>query len=312
MRAAALTTACVLLLSWSCGERPPDSGGGGEGPDVLVSILPQVRFLERIGGDRPSSVTALVSPGHSPATYELDASDMRRIERAEVWFRIGVPFEDAWVDRITGTNPGMLVVDTHASIDRRPIDRRATPSHNSEDDDAGTGGGVSPHDHGHGTPDPHFWLSPRMVGSHIPSIVDGLIAVDPGGEELYRRNAERFAASIDSLSSEIARILAPVEGRAFVVFHPSWGYFADEFGLIQLSIETGGREPSPSELAVLLDLAAERGVTAVFGQPQFSDRTASIVASELGVDLLMIDPLSEDWRDNLLETAENLRSSLDE
>ncbi len=80
-----------------------------------------------------------------------------------------------------------------------------------------------------------------------------------------------------------------------MVFHPAWGYFADEFDLVQVPIEIAGSEPSPREMALLMDHAGEEGIGVVFVSPQFSTSSAETIAQELGASVVVIDPLAADW-----------------
>lgn len=78
---------------------------------VFTSILPQEYFVERIGDGRVH-VQALVTPGSSPATYEPTPRQMADLSEAKLFFRIGVPFEKAFIPKIEGASPGLRIVDT--------------------------------------------------------------------------------------------------------------------------------------------------------------------------------------------------------
>jgi zinc transport system substrate-binding protein len=84
-----------------------------------------------------------------------------------------------------------------------------------------------------------------------------------------------------------------------VVFHPSWGYFAADYGLNMITIEIEGKEPSAQDLAKLVDLAKEKHVKVIFVQPQFSTRSAQAVAEEIGGEVVAVDPLAKDYIANM-------------
>ena len=96
-----------------------------------------------------------------------------------------------------------------------------------------------------------------------------------------------------------------------MVFHPAWGYFADEFSLTQIPVEESGNDPSPGEMSRLVDFAKDQNVQAIFVSPQFSTSSAEAIASEVNARIIFIDPLAEDWKSNLIHVSEELKSSMD-
>jgi zinc transport system substrate-binding protein len=261
---------------------------------VFVSILPQKTFVERVAGAR-AEVSVLVGPGQSPATYEPTPRQIARLAGAGVYFRMGVPFEAAWLDRIRATSPGLRIVDTTEGIRRRAVDRAIG-------DGAPAGDGLE---------DPHVWTDPALVKVMAGSIRDALARLDPACAEEYARNEAAFDADLDTLDARIRDRLAPVRGRAFLVFHASWGYFADAYGLRQIPIESGGKEPGPRTLAAVLERARALGIRVVFVQEQFSRRTAEAIAKEIGARVVAVDPLAEDYLANLWNVAEAFAAALE-
>lgn len=168
------------------------------------------------------------------------------------------------------------------------------------------------HGHSMGVPDPHVWLSPHRARLLARNVRDALSAADPGGAEAYAANCAAFEARAEALSADIRALFEGLPSRRFLVFHPSWGYFADEFGLTQMAIESGGSEPGPRELAALVEEAREHGVSAVFVAPQFSRSTARVVADAIGGDLVEADPMATDWADNLRGVAKRLAAAMRE
>jgi len=261
-------------------------------PQVTVSVVPQKYFVERIGGDH-FAVTVMVEPGGSPATYEPKPEQLKALSRAVAYFSIGVPFEDVWLDKIAETNQDMVIVDTIADIERMPIEEH---HHHEEEED-------TDHDHAEGAPDPHVWVSPTLVKVQSQAIADALVQLDPDNADDYQTNLDAFLADIDDLTSEIETELAGLENRTFMVFHPSWGYFAHDFGLEQIPVEVGGQEPSAQELAALIADAKGEGIRVVFAQPEFSTADAETIAEEIGGEVLLVSPLAEDWLGNLRRVA---------
>jgi zinc transport system substrate-binding protein len=238
---------------------------------TFVSILPQKYFVQRIAGDL-ADVSVMVGPGDSPATYEPMPRQMDALSKARVYFRIGVPFEQVWMTRLAAANPSMLIVDTAAGIERPGKD-------------------------------PHVWTDPMLVKRMAARIRDAFIGLDPAHAADYRLNYSAFAADLDALDAEIRTRLAPYKGRAFLVFHPSWSYFARAYGLRQIPIEAEGKEPGPKALAHVISEARALKIKAVFVQPQFSRASAEMIAHEIGGHVIEVDPLAEDYIRNLRQVA---------
>lgn len=276
---AVILVSVVLLAGCGQGATPEAT----DGLEVTVSILPQQYFLERIGGEYVG-VRVMVLPGESPATYEPRPEQLKALSEADAYVSIGVPFERAWLQRIASANPEMLVVDTTKGVERM--------------------GGPD-------NPDPHIWLSPRLVEIQANTVYDALVALDPAHQEAYRANLDAFVADIDQLDADIRGTLEGVDDRKLMVFHPSWGYFARDYGLEMIPVEVGGQEPSAAELAQLITRAEEEDIRVIFAQPQFSTRTAKTIASEIDGEVLLIDPLAPDWLDNLRRVAETLAEVLE-
>jgi zinc transport system substrate-binding protein len=279
--------ALTLFTLFSCGGPPAADEPGAV--RVAVSIAPQEYFVSAVGGDLVT-VDVVVPPGFSPATYEPTADDLRRLSSADVYFTVGVPFEDSWLPRITGAVPGLTVVPSHRGIQRMPVDRHP-------------GGGHDHHGHDHGAQDPHVWLSPELVTTIVRNISSSLTEIDPPNSQAYSAGRDSLLAEIVLLQSELHGLLDPVRGKAFMVFHPSWGYFADEFGLVQIAIESEGSEPSPAVMAELVDMVSGHDIGVIFVSPQFSDASARTIADQTGTEVAVLDPLAPDWADNLLEAA---------
>ena len=267
---------------------------------VVASILPQQYWIERLGGDRVEVLT-LVQPGDNEATYSPGPATLAALDGARAWFTLGVHFELQWQQRITRDRPGLEVVYLAEGLPLRRVEENIADIGRRHD-----------HDHDHaGMPDPHTWTDPRLAARMVARIGETLARLDPEGAPIYRERSEALQSELLALHAEIADLLAPVEGRAFVVFHPSWGYFADAYGLVQLPIEIGGREPGPRGLAEIIRRGRETGARAVFVQPQFSQRSARAVAEALGAAVVEADPLALDYVDNLRAVAARMAEALD-
>lgn len=288
-------------------------GGAAEKIPVFVSILPQEFFVQQIGKDRVD-VQAMVRPGASPATYEPKPRQMAALTRAELYFAVGVPFESAWLPKIAAANPNMKVVHTEHGIEKIPM---ATHPHGEPDDPPEeTESEPDAHDHthdharDHGIRDPHIWLSPPLVKKQARTIFHALREIDPDHGSFYEANFQEFAAEIDRLDADLKETFAGKEGLQFMVFHPAWGYFARAYGLEQIPVEIEGKSPKPAQLKALIEHAREKGIRIVFVQPQFSSKSAELIAREIGGEVAFADPLAREWTANLRAVAEKFKSAL--
>ncbi|MDD3938003.1 zinc ABC transporter substrate-binding protein [Rhodoferax sp.] len=255
---------------------------------VFVSILPQKYFVERVGGEQVV-VSVMVGPGQSPATYEPTPRQMTALSQAKLYFSIGVAFEDTWMKRIQAATPALRVVPMQRGIALLPL--------------TGPGGEAA------GT-DPHIWTSPLRVKIMAASIRDALIETDPAHRGDYELNYRAFIAELDALDRDVRALLMSAKGKSFLVFHPSWGYFANDYGLRQIPIEAEGKEPGAKALVRVIDLGKREGARVIFVQTQFSRRTAETVAAAIGARVVGVDPLAENYPQNLLRVAHEFAEAL--
>jgi zinc transport system substrate-binding protein len=255
---------------------------------VFVSILPQKYFVERVGGGQVG-VSVMVGPGQSPETYEPTPRQMTALSRARLYFSIGVAFEDTWMRRIQAANPALRVVAMQRGVALLPL----------------TGRGSEP-----GGTDPHVWTSPPRVKIIAATIRDALVEADPGHRGEFESNYRAFIAELDALDRDIRGILLSTKGKPFMVFHPAWGYFAQDYGLRQIPIEAEGKEPGAKSLAGVIDLGKREGVKVIFVQAQFSRRTAETIAAAIGARVVAVDPLAEKYPENLLRVAREFADAL--
>jgi zinc transport system substrate-binding protein len=268
---------------------------------VYVSIPPQVYFVQRVGGSRVEA-RALIGPGQSHHTFEPTPRQLRDLAAARAYVRIGVPFERGLLDKIAALHADLKVIDTTAGVPFREAD--ADCAHEPHDHDA---------DHAHaGGRDPHIWLSPRLVKIQAATICNALCALDPSGADEYRANLKTFHDDLDAVDARIAKVLEPLRGREFFVFHPAYGYFGDAYGMKQVAVEQAGKEPSLRQLEQVIARARAANVRLILVQPQFPAAGAETVARAIGGAVVPVDPLATDYLHNLEEMARRIAESLDD
>jgi len=247
---------------------------------VVVTILPQKEFVERVGGDMVD-VTVMVPPGESPHTYEPTPSQMQAVSNADIYFKVGsgLDLELIWLDQLLDMNPDMVVIDGAQNITIN------------------------------GT-DPHIWLSPVNAMEMVRSLTRGLETMDSANATAYSANADAYIGELDSLDAEIRSSLANATRNSFMVYHPSWGYFAAEYGLEQIPVEEDGKEPTPQGLANLIQQAEDDNITIIFVPPEFSTTSAQTIADQIGGQVVYVDPLGENYLDNMIDVTAALEEAL--
>jgi zinc transport system substrate-binding protein len=158
--------------------------------------------------------------------------------------------------------------------------------------------------------DPHIWLSPPLVMMQARTILDALQKVDPVNRSNYEANYKAFMAELVDLDADLKKIFADRKGLRFIVFHPSWGYFARSYGLVQVPIELEGKSPKLAQLTDLIEFAKENNIKIVFVQPQFSSKSAELIAREIGGEVALVDALAENWSENLRGVADKFKAAL--
>jgi len=297
----------MLLLTWVI------AGIALAKVDVFVSIAPQKYFVQQIGKDFVE-VHVMVQPGADPHTYEPKPKQMVALARAQLYFAIGVEFEKARLKKIAAANPQIKVIYTDQGI--RKIPMPAHLQHDEEKKDQKSehvavvehGDGDEPHEHG--GLDPHIWLSPPLVLQQAQTMLTALQSVDEAHHDAYQANFEAFASEIEALDAELRNIFAGRQGLEFIVFHPAWGYFARAYGLVQIPVEIEGKNPKPAQLTELIESAKEKDVKVIFVQPQFSTKSAELIAREIDGQVVFADPLAADWANNLRAVAAKFKAAL--
>ena len=274
-------------------------------PEITVNILPQKYFVEKIVKDK-FEINVMVKPGSSPHNYEPKPSQMKSLVNSKAYFLVGDPFEQAWMDKFKQNAKNTLFVDTTKGIEKIQMQE-----HNHHDE-ATVDAKHEEHDHekhDHSGFDPHVWLDPLLVKIQAKNIYEAMLEIDSQNSDFYKTNYEEFIKELDTLDENIKTILSPYKDKAFMVFHPSWGYFAKRYDLEQISIEIEGKEPKPNELVELIEEAKKYDIKIVFVAPQFSQKSAKTISKNINANVIAIDPISGNWKESMLDTANQIANS---
>lgn len=257
---------------------------------IVTTIPPIAFFIENIGGDFVD-VKAMIPPGGNPHTYEPTPRQMNMLSKADLYVKTGsgIEFELTWMDRLMAINKDMSLCDSSKGI--LLIEISGLEKENDHDH------------HHHGAKDPHIWLSPDNGIIITENILHAIIDLDEPNSGYYRKNTLRLISDLKTLKKEIDGKLKNIKNRQFFIFHPAWGYFARDFKLIQVPVEFSGKGPTPERLARLVKKAREADIRAIFTSPQFSTKSAEVIANEIDGKVIFIDPMSRDYLKNLEHTA---------
>ena len=259
--------------------------------NAVVSIAPEMTFVKAIGGERVD-VSLMVQVGNSPHTYEPKPSQMTAIAKADLYFAIDVEFEHVWLPKFHSLNEKMQIVDLADGVTKIEM-AHGHHSHETHDE--------------HDGKDPHIWTSPANVKIIVQNIYRALSTIDSDNTKYYENNLNLFLEKIDNTDKQIKELLSTIKGsRNFMVFHPSWGYFAKAYNLEQIAVEVEGKSPKPRELVHLIKEAKEEKVSAIITQPEFSDASAKVIANELHIPVVKISPMAENWSDTLITMAKTI------
>lgn len=277
------------LLAVAAAARP--GAAAGEPIEVWVSIPPMLEIVSRVGGDRVHA-QALLAPGASPHTFEPTPRQLAGLWEADLFLGIGVSFERPLLAKIASMKPDLAVADCSREVELAPIDDAHLDAHPGE------------------RFDPHTWLDPVLVRSEAAVVRDELCRLSPADCAALDANLASYLADLEAAHRRIEKVLAPYRGRTLLVFHPAYGYFARRYGLEQVAVEVGGKEPTPRQLGLLVEQAKASGATALFVQPQVRGSAAAAVAEALGCPLVELDPLAADLSANLERMARDIAAAM--
>ncbi|EAJ0236411.1 cation ABC transporter substrate-binding protein [Campylobacter upsaliensis] len=259
-------------------------------PVVSVSIAPQEFFVKKIAGDSVE-INTLLPQNSDEHTFEFKATHLSKLEKSDLYFTMGLEFEKVFLDKFKRNFPNLSIVNTQKNI--HFLEFEEEHEH---------------HDHDHAK-DIHTWLDPILVKILATNIATALKEKYPQNAKMYETNLQNFHKELESLNSQIDEELKGVKNRKFIVYHPSWAYFAKRYHLEQIPVEIAGKEPKISDLKRIIKKAKEENIKVIFVQPGFPENAARVLAKECNAKITMINHLSKEWDKELLETTKALKKA---
>lgn len=263
-------------------------------PILSVSIEPQKYFLEQLVGDK-YTVHCVIPNGSNPESFDPAPSQMVSLGKSSMYFKVGfLGFENSWMDNIQKNNPNLKIIDCSISIQTEEYEEDHDHDHKHM------------HDHSHDGPDPHIWSSPNTALIMAENMYKALVMNDASNEAYYKSNFETLSNEFHQTDSIIRAYIAKASSKDFIIYHPALSYFAREYGLRQHCIEFEGKNPSPSQMKQMIDLAKKENVKVVFVQEEFDKKNAETVAQEIGAKIVPINLLSYNWSAEMIKIAKAL------
>ena len=275
----------TLLILGACGNSPQKN----EKPILTVTLEPLRYFTEAIAGGH-YEVVSMVPKGSSPENYDPTPQQLVALSRSQAYFRIGyIGFEQAWMKKMQANAPEMKVFDTSRGVDFIRGEGHWHGDHFHE-------GGV----------EPHIWNSTRNAIIIAENIYEALCELDAIHQEEYKNRLDSLKETIAQTDAKVSAFLENADST-FLIYHPALSYFARDYGLKQISIEENGKEPSPAQLKSLIETCRKEKAHVIFVQQEFDQRNAQLIADELGVNVVPINPLSYDWDEEMVRVAQALK-----
>ncbi len=274
---------CLAFSTGSCNNKEKTkktSGDTDAKPIIAVTIVPEQTFVEVVCGDLAEVIT-LVPPGNSPENYEPTPQLMEKFSKSSLYFSIGVPTEEANILPDAGDIKVISLADEVAA---------AYPERTFES----------------GGRDPHIWLSPKRVKVMIEGIAREMGKLDQANKEIYEKNAAVYIAQLDALDQQITSTLENVKNRKMIVYHPAFGYLADDYGLIMYALEEEGKEATAKHLQDMIDFAKKEEIKVIFYQEEIDSKQSEAFAEEIVGKTIQLAPLAADYIGNLKKMAETM------
>ncbi|PIZ95869.1 MAG: hypothetical protein COX80_03275 [Candidatus Magasanikbacteria bacterium CG_4_10_14_0_2_um_filter_33_14] len=243
---------------------------------VAASIFPIYDITKEIAGDK-IDVNLILPPGASPHTFEVSASQIKNLQNTKLFFVNGQNL-DSWVENISSSVSGSQTIDLSEVVDLQQLDEN-NPNHRPDEEDSGF--------------DPHYWLNPKNVYAVSEEILNQLVVLSPEDEQYFLGNYNNFVNELQSKDTEWKDKMNSLLDKNIFVFHDAWGYFADSFDLTIVGTfePFPGQEPTPKYLKELQTAVKENNIKTLFVEPQLSQSSIKTLASDLGVQIEVLDPL---------------------
>jgi zinc transport system substrate-binding protein len=316
-RAALLLASSLAIALGGCatdtaevGEAESPEGAVATDLTVMTTILPITQFTNAVVGDR-AEVIPLMPTNVDPHDFQASPADVQALVNADVLVKNGLEMEFFLDDLIANAeNPDLVIIDSsegiavlsNEAVEGHSHGKADDHDHSHDHDHDQAGATAADHDHGHSHADgghhhhgeynPHIWLDPKRAIQQVENIRDGMIAVDPEGEEIYTANAAAFIAELEALDTEITEQLAPFAGQTFVAFHDFAPYFAESYGLAaEFLVDVPTVSPAPEDVKRVMDTVQASNLKTILTEPSAGEDAFAAIAKDMGIQVGVFNPI---------------------
>ena len=297
-----------LLFSFQgCSDKQSSSLSDEKGkenskPVVFVPISPYQYIFERLAGGL-IDIEVIVGEGDDPHSYSPTPKQIVDMAQSNLLCSGELGFESNYFVKVGDGDSAPKELNLLAGL--KLLEGECDhPSHKTEDPEDDL-------DHHHeDLNDPHVWLSPTTLMTQAAQIAAKLKEMLPQEKgSVINENLTKFKEELTGVHNEISKLLKPLSGQKFYVYHSAFAYFAQDYSLEQVAIEIGNRSPTPKQLARIANEAKTNGAKVIFVQPQFDQTSAAALAESINGNVVSIDPLEKDIVANLREIASAIKGS---
>lgn len=288
------TAAALAVVFGSANVRAEEGADVPKKLRVVTSFLPIQSHAAAIAGES-AIVEQLLDKDSGPHDFQLTPAAVRKLADADLFIINGAGMED-WLQELTqkAGNKNLVVVDTSKGVrlldnpDEIEAGNSSDHDHDHGDDHAHN------HDHAHeGGKNPHIWLDPVIALKQAKSIANALQKADPANASTYNKNAEAYMAELKKLDQDFRSTLGSLPNKKLVTFHEAFPYLAKRYGLTYVGAisEFPEKDPSPKQLAALVDKIKELQVGVLFSEKDYAPDLLDKIALESGAKVSSLDTL---------------------
>lgn len=280
IRRGLVALGCLAMVVTGCASQGEGSADGGDDRlQVVTTVSPITNIVQNVGGAQVS-ITGIVPEGTNSHTFEPAPSDAAVMESADIVFMNGLHLEEPTRELAESNLADGVQLIQLGDMTIGPDEYIYDFSFPEEN----------------GDPNPHLWTNPRYAKRYAQIVSEELSSLDPDNAAAYRRNYEAFAARIDELDAVARQVTqtVPPENRTLLTYHDSFPYFAREYGwrIIGAVQPSDFSDPTPQEIAGLIDQIEAEQIPAIFGSEVFPSPVLEQIAAETGA--AYVDDLRDD------------------
>ena len=286
-------------------------------PNVSVDIAPLHSLVASVmnGVGVPSLI---IPPGSSPHDHQLRPSEAKAMQDANIVFWMGEELTP-WMENAVKTLSSNASVTTFLENDKTSLlefrEGALFEAHDHEEEHDDEHDDEEHDEQGHGSHDPHAWLSPNNAKAWLDVIAAQLSSYDTENAGVYFTNAASAKSEIEMMIAEINLALDPIRGGKFIVFHDAYQYFENDFDFqASGAISIGdASDPSPARIAKIQKRIRDEEINCVLAEPQFKANLVQTVMEGSQANTNVIDPLGAGLKPGILlynKLIKNMAQSL--